>query len=95
MRVRVSMRAATPEGKLLRGPGVASFFRPGKDPEHVLADRVPDREVPLPFSEVARGHQAEVSTAGWTPGAWTVQTKVLDDGGTPVGWAWYTLPLDP
>ena len=59
--ISVKLRAARPDGSLVRGPAIAAFFAPGKDPEHVPADRVPDREVPLSFDEDSRTYGGEVS----------------------------------
>ena len=94
-KLEVNLRAATPAGSLLRGPGIAEFFCPGKDPEHTPADRVPDRQAPLSFDEAARTHTAQVSTAGWQPGAWTLRGAVLDAAGVPSGWAWFSFTLEP
>ena len=88
----VQMRAALADGTPLEGPAVASFFRPGKDPEHDLADREPDLEVALAFDPVTRLHHAQVSTAGWAPGTWTVRGRT--DGDQPRGWAFSRFPLE-
>ncbi len=93
--ISVKLRAAKPDGSLVRGPAIAAFSAPGKDPEHVPADRVPDREVPLAFDEDSRTYGGEVSSKGWLPGTWTMSGMVLSGDGTPAGWGWYTFTVDP
>lgn len=90
----VRMRAATAGGVPLTGLAMASFFRPGKDPEHVVADRQPDREAVLVFDPVTRLHGAEISTAGWEPGTWTVQGRTLGADGAPAGWAFHQFGIE-
>jgi hypothetical protein len=94
-RIAVKLRASRPDGSLIRGPAIAAFYCPGKDPQHDPADRIPDRQVPLSFDDTVREHTAEVSTAGWKPGTWTLQGTVLDAAGVPSGWGWYAFPLEP
>lgn len=98
-RIAVRLRVSRPDGKTVRpGDGsaaVAAFFGPGKDPQHRVSDREPDREVPLVFDEVTRTYGAEPSTAGWQPGTWTVQGKVLDGRGAADGWGWQWFTLEP
>lgn len=91
----VRMRAARADGSPLDGPAVASFFRPGKDPEHVPADREPDLEAVLAFDPVTRLHGADVGTAGWEPGTWTVQGRTLGADGAPAGWAFHRFGVEP
>lgn len=93
--ISIRLRAARPDGSLVRGPAIAAFFSPGKDPEHLPGDRVPDREVPLIFDEDSRVYTAEVSSAGWAPGSWTMSGMVLSGDGTPSGWGWHVFTLDP
>ena len=92
-KLAVRLRAATPDGSAVRAPAMAAFYRPGKDPEHDPAHRVPDRVVPLAFDEASRVYGAEVSTAGWVPGTWTYCGTVTDDGGTPAGWGFCRFTL--
>lgn len=94
-KLAVKLRASRPDGTVVRGPAIAAFFCPGKDPGHDPADRIPDRQVPLSFDEASRIYAAEVSTAGWEPGAWTLQGTVLDASGVPSGWGWFSFTLDP
>jgi hypothetical protein len=94
-KLAVRVRGTRMDGSAHRHGAVAAFFAPGKDPEHVLADRVPDRQVPLGFDPVARVYGAEVRTDGWRPGTWTVQGTVLGPDGAPDGWAWYRFTLGP
>lgn len=96
----VRVRGARPDGSAHRpGSGargaVAAFYRPGKDPEHVLADRDPDRVLVLAFDAVTRTYGAEVATAGWEPGTWTVRGVVLGADGTEEGWEFSRFGLDP
>jgi len=91
----VRLRAARPDGTVVRERAAAEFFAPGKDPERLPADRIPDRQVPLSFDSSSRLYTATVSTAGWVPGAWTGRGVVLDSSGAPAGWGWFTVTLDP
>lgn len=91
----VQMRAARPDGTALTGPAMATFFGPGKDPEHNPGDRSPDREMPLSFDPVTRLHGAEISTTGWQPGSWTVQGRTLGGDGAPAGWAFARFGIEP
>ena len=93
--LEVRLRASRPDGSVVRGPAIAAFFCPGKDPRRVPADRIPDRQVPLSFDETSRTCAAQVSTAGWEPGAWTVRGTSLDASGVPAGWAWFSFTLEP
>jgi hypothetical protein len=95
VRLAVRLRAARPDGSVVRAAAVASFYGPGKDPERLPADRVADRQVPLSFDERERLYTAEVSTAGWKPGAWTYCGAVLDGSAAPAGWGWYRFTLEP
>lgn len=95
MKVDVRVRAVRGDGSLHKGSALARFFAPGKDPEHDPADRDPDRQVVLAPDQGTRGYAAQVPTAGWPPGSWTVQAVVLAPDGTAEGWAWYRMPLDP
>jgi hypothetical protein len=94
-KLAVRLRASRPDGSIIRGQAVALFFGPGKDPERVPADRVPDRTVPLSFDEPSRMYVAEVSSRGWEPGEWRMQGAVLGADGAPDGWGWFTFTLDP
>lgn len=95
MKLDVKVRAVRGDGSVHKGSAVALFFAPGRDPEHDPADRSPDRQVVLAPDPAARGYAASVPTAGWAPGTWTVQGVVLGPDGSPEGWGWYRLPLEP
>ena len=92
-KLAVRLRAARPDGSVVRAPAVASFYAPGKDPERLPADRVPDRVVPLVFDADSRLYGAEVSTAGWAPGVWTYCGTVSDGGAAPAGWGFCRFTL--
>jgi hypothetical protein len=94
-KLAVRVRGARTDGKAHSGGAVAWFFAPGKDPEHVPADRVPDRQVVLSFDPASRTYGAEVSTRGWAPGDWVLQGVVLGPDGAPEGWDWFRFPLEP
>jgi hypothetical protein len=93
-KLSVRLRAAKPDGQVVRAAAIAEFYRPGKDPEHQLADRIPDRQVPLSFDAASRTYGAEVSTTGWLPGDWTLRGSVLDASGVPSGWGWSGFTLE-
>lgn len=95
MKLAVRVRASRPDGSLHRHGAVAWFYRPGKDPQRLAADRIPDRQVTLSFDAAARAYGAEVSTDGWEPGDWTMQGVVLGPDGAAEGWDWAGFPLDP
>lgn len=88
-KLAVRMRAARPDGSVVRAPALAEFFAPGKDPERDPASRV----VPLVFDEASRLYGAEVSTAGWAPGLWTYRGTVTDGGAAPAGWGFCRFTL--
>ena len=91
----VRVRGSRPDGSSHSAGAVAEFYTPGKDPEHVQADRDPDKLLILPFDPVTRTYGREVSTAGWEPGTWTVRGVVLGPDGVPDGWEFFRFPLDP
>jgi hypothetical protein len=94
-KLSVRVRAARMNGSSHSAGAVALFFAPGKDPERVPADRTPDRQVILAFDAASRTYGAEVPTAGWAPGTWTVQGMVLGADGAPEGWDWHRFPVEP
>lgn len=94
-KLEVRLRAASTDGRAVRGTAVAAFFAPGKDPQRVPADREPDRTAVLAFDEVTRTYAAQVSTAGWAAGAWTVRGTVLGPDGAADGWGYCTVLLGP
>lgn len=94
-RISVQLRASRPNGTTVRACAVAAFFAPGKDPQRRPGDREPDFEVQLVFDEVSRTYGAEPSTAGWEPGTWTVQGKVMGDCGAADGWGYHRFILEP
>lgn len=94
-KLAVRLRGTRADGRAHRSGAVAEFFAPGRDPEHDPADRIPDRQAVPAFDEASRTYAAEVSTAGWEPGSWTVRGAVLGPDGVPEGWAWFRFPLDP
>lgn len=93
--IAVRVRGSRPDGSAHRFGAVAVFFAPGKDPRVNPADRTPDRQVILALDPAARIYGAKVSTAGWAPGAWTVQGVVLGPDGAPEGWEWHAFTLEP
>lgn len=94
-KLAVRVRGVRMDGSPHSGGAVAAFYGPGKDPEHVLADREPDRQVVLSFDPVTRIYGGQVATAGWEPGTWTVRGVVLGSDGVPEGWEFSRFPLDP
>jgi hypothetical protein len=92
--IAVRVRGARPDGSAHRHGAVAAFWGPGRDPRRDPGDRVPDRTAVLAFDPVTRTYGAEVRTAGWRPGTWTVRGIVLGPDGVPEGWDWYRFPLE-
>jgi hypothetical protein len=78
---------------VITGQVTAEFWAPGTDPVSDPAVRAaPSFSVPCTYDESRRRWTAQVATAGWAPGVWTVRGRVAgSDGGE--GWAWQSLPL--
>jgi hypothetical protein len=93
--IAVRVRAHRPDGTSVRGTAVAAFFAPGRDPERNPDGRGPDTEAGLGFDAVTRTYGADVPTAGWAPGEWTVCGRVTGSGSDPSGWSWFRFTLEP
>jgi hypothetical protein len=94
-KIAVLVRGNCLDGTAHHGGAIAEFFAPGRDPQHDPGDREPDSSVPLGFDPVTRTYGADVPTAAWAPGTWTVRGAVLGADGEPEGWGWYSFTLEP
>lgn len=74
--------------------GTVEFYGPGKNPVKVPGDRVVDSGPhALLYDPDLQAYKAEVSTAGFAPGKWTVRLRL--SGGVVDTWEYTTFTLKP